>query len=563
MLLDKNLSYTKGDFSDSLTEDTIGSLLERQSNLYPDKEALVSIHQNKRMSYQELNTKVNQLASGLLSIGVKEGDRVAIWAQNCIEWTITQYATAKIGAILVCINPAYKSLELEYALKKVNCSVLIMTRGFKGSNYIELIKQLIPQLGEQESNHAETSKLPSLKSLVLIDERKEKGFYSFRDLFLQDERGIKKVRTICASLRCDQPINIQFTSGTTGSPKGATLTHFNVLNNAFSIADKLAMDERDRLCIPVPLYHCFGMVGGNLTCLTAGACAILCGESFDPLDTLKTIETESCTVLHGVPTMFIAQLRTPELSNFNLSTLRTGAIAGATCPEDLIIEVQEKMRMDDLLIAYGQTETSPLSCMLSPQDPIQKRLSTVGQVLRHTEVKVINLNGNIAERNTIGELCTRGYCVMLGYWNDEEKTSNTIDSEGWLHSGDLAVMDDEGYLSIVGRSKDLIIRGGENIFPRDIEDVLHGLETIEDVAVFGVADDYYGEKVCAWIKLAQGHKVSEDDIKVYLSERIAHFKVPSVIRFVDKFPLTVTGKLQKYKMREFMESEQRSMEQTD
>ncbi|GEM75761.1 AMP-binding protein [Vibrio sagamiensis] len=558
MLLDKGLSYTKGDFSGSLSELTIGSLLEKQATLFPDREALVSAHQGQRISYQELNAQADQLASGLLKIGVKQGDRVGIWSQNCIEWTITQYATAKIGAILVCINPAYKSLELEYALKKVSCSTLIMTRAFKSSNYIDILKQLIPHIGEQDNVHIESSKLPSLKSLVLIDEQKEKGFHSFNDLFLQDKSLIENVRAICHSLRSDQPINIQFTSGTTGSPKGATLTHFNITNNAFSIAEKLRMDETDKLCIPVPLYHCFGMVGGNLTCLVSGACAVLCGESFDPLATLKTVDAERCTILHGVPTMFIAQLRHSELDTFNLTTLRTGAIAGATCPEELIIAVQEKMHMDALLIAYGQTETSPLSCMLGFEDPIEKRLSTVGKVLRHTEVKVIDLSGNTVERNTIGELCTRGYCVMPGYWNDEEKTLTTIDSEGWLHSGDLAIMDDDGYLSIVGRSKDLIIRGGENIFPRDIEDILHGLDAIEDVAIFGVTDDYYGERVCAWVKVAQGYEISEQDIKNYLSERIAHFKVPSLIRFVDEFPLTVTGKLQKYKMRESMESEQKN-----
>jgi fatty-acyl-CoA synthase len=552
---DTLISYSKGDFSGALTEETIGSLLEIQAQRYPEREALISVHQNIRLSYRDLNEQVDMLACGLLELGVKQGDRVGIWAQNCVEWTISQYATAKIGAILVCINPAYRSMELEFALQKVECSTLIMTRSFKTSNYIEILKEIIPEIGCSGDKNITSERLPALKSLVLIDDSEEQGFYSFDKLLISDESKLEEVRALSRSLHAEQPINIQFTSGTTGSPKGATLTHFNILNNAFSIADKLKMDEHDKLCIPVPLYHCFGMVGGNLTCLAAGACVVLSGESFEPLETMKAVESEKCTILHGVPTMFIAQLRHPNFSDFDLSTLRSGVIAGSTCPEELVSGVQDKMHMDGLLIAYGQTETSPLSCMTAFDEPLEKRVTTVGKVLRHTEVKVIDTEGEVVECGVPGELCTRGYCVMVGYWNDQEKTHSTIDSEGWLHSGDLATMDSEGYVSIVGRSKDLIIRGGENIFPRDIEDILHGLDSIEDVAIFGVKDDYYGEVVCAWVITAQGHTCEEETIRHYLSERLSHFKIPSIIRFVDKFPLTVTGKLQKYKMREMMEEE--------
>ncbi|WP_105259133.1 AMP-binding protein [Pseudoalteromonas sp. T1lg88] len=536
----------------SLSEQTIGGYLQGIVDTYEDKEAIVFCHQDIRWSYKRYLEEIERVATGLLALGVQPGDRVGIWSPNNIEWSLIQMATAKIGAIMVCLNPAYRPHELEFAINNVEVKFLVMAQQFKASNYVEMLYQLAPEL--KEPNHqGPIAKLPSLIKVVSIGEQELPGMLPFAQLQnLGRDQHYKQMQEIATLLSPDDAINIQFTSGTTGNPKGATLSHRNILNNGLLVARAMHFNENDRLCIPVPLYHCFGMVLGNLVCVASGACAIFPSLSFEPLTTLKVVEQERCTALHGVPTMFIAQLELPEFSQFDLSTLRTGVMAGATCPQELMRKVHSEFNMTQVLIGYGQTECSPINHITEMDSPIEKQVETVGRAMAHTEVKIIDERGDVAAIGTAGEICARGYCVMQGYWGDEAKTKATIDAQGWLHSGDLGVMDEQGYVTIVGRIKDMIIRGGENIYPREIEELLYLNEAISDAAVFGIPDDKFGEQVCLWLKLKDGHFLNEQQVRDYLKEHLAYFKIPKYIEIVDEYPMTVTGKLQKFKMREQM-----------
>ncbi|MFC0117300.1 AMP-binding protein [Pseudoalteromonas xiamenensis] len=552
----ESLSYSSGPTDTPLNYQTIGDYLESIVDTSPESEAIVVSHQNVRLSYRDYLKKINQVAASLVSLGVKPGDRVGIWSPNNIEWSLIQFATAKIGAIMVCINPAYRPDELEFAINNVSCSVLVMANRFKNSNYVEMLESLAPELRRHGFGQLNAEKLPSLKHVITIEQTPLDCMMSFDEfLTLASDLDHLKAREFASTLTCLDPINIQFTSGTTGRPKGATLSHFNILNNARLVADAMNLSSSDRLCIPVPLYHCFGMVLGNLVCMSVGASAVFPHDSFDPEITLQVVESEKCTGLHGVPTMFIAELELPNFESFNLSTLRTGIMAGATCPEKVMRLVQDKMHMKEVLIGYGQTECSPINHITSIDSPLEKRVNTVGRTMPHTHVKIIDESGNVVPRGKPGELLAKGYCVMSEYWEDPDKTAATIDTQGWLHSGDLAVMDNEGYVQIVGRIKDLIIRGGENIYPREIEETLYHLEQIQDAAVFAVKDERYGEAVCAWLQLKPGYYISEEDVRAYLKDKLAYFKIPKFIRFVDAYPMTVTGKLQKFKMRHIMENE--------
>ncbi|RXF02361.1 AMP-binding protein [Pseudoalteromonas sp. PS5] len=549
-------SYFTGSQTTPLTNLTIGEYFDNIVDNHSHREAIVVSHQSIRLTYRQYLDKINQLAASLLAVGIQPGDRVGIWSPNNLEWSLVQFATAKIGAIMVCINPAYRPSELEYVLNNVECKMLVMAKSFKHSHYVDMIRELAPESYDCMFGELTSKRLPSLKQIVLIDEDSEPGFMNFSALLeMANDAYYIEASAIAANLNADQAINIQFTSGTTGNPKGATLTHRNILNNGLLVANAMKFTEQDKLCIPVPLYHCFGMVLGNLVCLSKGACAVFPNDSFDPLKTLQVVEQEQCTALHGVPTMFIAQLEHPNFSEFNLSSLRTGVMAGSTCPEKVMRQVQTQMHMTDVLIGYGQTECSPINNITEIDSPIDKRVQTVGRAMPHTEVKIIDELGHIAPIGTPGEVCARGYCVMQEYWQDPEKTAATIDADGWLHSGDLAVMDEQGFVSIVGRIKDMIIRGGENIYPREIEEVMYHHPDIQDAAVFGIQDDRYGEEVCAWVQLKPGHYISEDNIREFLKEKLAYFKIPKHIRLVDAYPMTVTGKLQKFKMRDQMEQE--------
>ncbi|GEK11837.1 AMP-binding protein [Pseudoalteromonas peptidolytica] len=549
-------SYFTGSQTTPLTNLTTGQYFDSIVDNHSQREAIVVSHQSIRLTYRQYLDKINQLAASLLAVGIQPGDRVGIWSPNNLEWSLVQFATAKIGAIMVCINPAYRPSELEYVLNNVECKMLVMAKSFKHSHYVDMIRELAPESYDCMFGELISKRLPSLKQIVLIDEGSEPGLINFSTLLeMASDVHYLEASAIAANLNADQAINIQFTSGTTGNPKGATLTHRNILNNGLLVANAMKLTEQDKLCIPVPLYHCFGMVLGNLVCLSKGACAVFPNDSFDPLKTLQVVEQEQCTALHGVPTMFIAQLEHPNFSEFNLSSLRTGVMAGSTCPEKVMRQVQTQMHMTDVLIGYGQTECSPINNITEIDSPIDKRVQTVGRAMPHTEVKIIDELGHIAPIGTPGEVCARGYCVMQEYWQDPEKTAATIDADGWLHSGDLAVMDDQGFVSIVGRIKDMIIRGGENIYPREIEEVMYHHPDIQDAAVFGIQDDRYGEEVCAWVQLKPGHYISEDNIREFLKEKLAYFKIPKHIRLVDAYPMTVTGKLQKFKMRDQMEQE--------
>lgn len=547
-------SYFKGCTDVPLIEQTIGQYLDNIVDNYPDHPAIVVHHQHIRLTYKEYQQQINQLAMGLLSLGVKPGDRVGIWSPNNIEWCLTQFATAKIGAIMVCINPAYRPSELEYALNSVECSTLITASQFKSSNYIEMLNELAPELSHLTADGLNLKKLPHLKNIIRIGDKKSPGMYSFTDVMERPTEAHKlELDAIAATLHCDQDINIQFTSGTTGNPKGATLSHKNILNNGFLMAEAMKLTHQDKLCIPVPLYHCFGMVLGNLVCISKGATAVFPGDSFDPKTTLEVVEKERCTGLHGVPTMFIAELELKEFSNYDLSSLRTGVMAGSTCPEQVMRKVHSLMHMQEVVIGYGQTECSPINNVTETDSPLEKQVTTVGRALAHTEVKIINEVGDIQQIGVPGEVCSRGAGIMRCYWNDEEKTNATIDNEGWLHSGDLGVMDEEGFVAIVGRIKDMIIRGGENIYPREIEEVLYSYPGIQDAAIFGISDEKYGEEVCAWIQPKDDAVLDENAIRDFLQDKLAYFKVPKHIRFVEEYPMTVTGKLQKFKMREQMQ----------
>jgi fatty-acyl-CoA synthase len=545
------LSYVDGASDRPLIGKTVGQFFDETCAKWPSRPALVVRHQKVRFTYGELQQAVDKLAAGLLTLGLNPGDRIGIWSPNNSEWVLTQFATAKAGLILVNINPAYRIAELEYALGKVGCKALILAERFKTSDYIGMLRELAPELGQAQPGDLQSKRLPSLRSVILIGDAWHPGTFRFSEIMARGgPKQTQRIAELGPQLQFDEPINIQFTSGTTGFPKGATLSHHNILNNGFFIAEAMRLTPEDRLCIPVPLYHCFGMVLGNLAAVTHGACMVFPGEGFDPLATLQAVAEERCTALHGVPTMFIAQLDHPEFEKFDLSSLRTGIMAGSPCPIEVMKRAVAKMNLREITIAYGMTETSPVSFQSSTTDPLERRVSTVGRIQPHIEVKIVDRDGRIVPTGTPGELLTRGYCVMLGYWDDEARTREAIDAARWMHTGDLATIDAEGYCNIVGRIKDMVIRGGENVYPREIEEFLYRHPKIQDVQVIGVPDDRYGEEICAWIKLRPGVSASEEEIRAFCRDQIAHYKVPRYIKFVDEFPMTVTGKIQKFIMRE-------------
>jgi fatty-acyl-CoA synthase len=526
-------SYASGTSSVPLIGQTIGANLEATVARFPDREAIVSRHQGVRLTYAEFDARIDLVARGLLARGYAKGDRVGIWAPNCVEWALVQYATAKIGVILVNINPAYRTHEVQYALAQSGCRGLVAATDFKTSDYVAMVE-------------AVRGELPALEHVVFL------GTAGWDDL-LAGASGASDddLRARAATLGFDDPINIQYTSGTTGFPKGATLSHHNILNNGFFVGEGCRYTEADRVCIPVPLYHCFGMVMGNLGCTTHGATIVYPAPAFDPVATLATVEAERCTSLYGVPTMFIAQLAHPDFAGFDLTSLRTGIMAGSPCPVEVMKQAQSAMHLDEITICYGMTETSPVSTQTAVDDPIDKRVGSVGRVHPHVEVQVVDpATGLTVPRGVSGELCTRGYSVMLGYWGDPERTAEAVDAAGWMHTGDLATMDDDGYVNIVGRIKDMIIRGGENVYPREIEEFLYTHPDIVDVQVIGVPDVRYGEEVMAWVKVREGAALTTDDVRAFCQGRIAHYKVPRYVHVADEFPMTVTGKVQKYLMRQ-------------
>jgi len=544
-------SYVHGNGGAPLIGKTIGALLDEVSATDGSREALVVAHQRIRWTYSELKSRSDAFASGLLSLGLEPGDRVGIWAPNCAEWTVAQFATAKAGLILVNINPAYRLSELEHVLRAVGCRALITAARFKTSDYIAMIRELVPELGNG-SGELHSARLPELRHVISIA-GKHDGCESFDWIVERGKQaGNKRLESLSATIQMDDAVNIQFTSGTTGLPKGATLSHHNLINNALFVGEATGIEPGSRVCIPVPLYHCFGMVMGNLGCVTHAATMVYPSESFDPLKTLETVEAERCDVLYGVPTMFIAQLNHPEFSRFDLSSLRRGIMAGAPCPIEVMREVASTMHMSEITIAYGMTETSPVSFQSSRDDPLELRVSTVGRIQPHLEVKIVDRDGRMVPLGEAGELCTRGYSVMLGYWNDEARTREAVDSAGWMHTGDLATIDDDGYCRIVGRIKDMVIRGGENIYPREVEEYLYSHPDIQDVQIFGVPDTKYGEELCAWIVAKAGTTLDEEGVRSFCQDRISRYKVPRHIRFVESFPSTVTGKVQKFAMREVM-----------
>ena len=544
-------SYVHGACATPLIGQTIGAYFDRTAEQYGERDALIVRHRQIRWNWRELQQRVDDFAAGLIALGLERGERVGIWSPNNAEWVVTQFATAKAGLILVNINPAYRVTELEYALNKSGCAALITAARFKTSDYLAMLGELAPELATASPNALSAARLPALHLVVTIGEAEAPGalrFDAVYDLAGTAERD--RLAGLAGQLQFDDPINIQFTSGTTGFPKGATLTHHNILNNGFFIGEAMKLGPDDRLCIPVPLYHCFGMVLGNLACLTHGSAMVYPGEGFDPLATLEAAEAERCTALHGVPTMFIAEMDHPDFGRFDLSSLRTGIMAGSPCPIEVMKRAVERMHLAEITIAYGMTETSPVSFQSSTDDPIERRVATVGRVQPHIEVKIVDAAGHIVPRGVPGELLTRGYSVMLGYWDDEERTREAIDPARWMRTGDLATIDDEGYCNIVGRIKDMVIRGGENVYPREIEEFLYRHPKIQDVQVIGVPDRHYGEELCAWVRLHDGETATVEDIRTFCQGQIAHYKIPRYVRFVDAFPMTVTGKVQKFLMRE-------------
>ncbi|MBL8463664.1 MAG: AMP-binding protein [Thauera sp.] len=549
-------SYVHGASDKPLIGQTIGRFFDEACARHAGREALVVRHQDVRLTYAQLKSKVDALACGLMRLGLEPGERIGIWSQNTLEWTLTQFASAKAGLVLVNINPAYRRSELEYALNKVGCRALVLSPAFKTSNYLEMIADLAPELGHCEPGLLRSHRLPALEMVIRMGADTSPGMINFDALLRTPSREeLTALAVLSEKLQFDDPINIQFTSGTTGHPKGATLSHHNILNNGFFVGEAIKLVPGDRLCIPVPLYHCFGMVMGNLGCLTHGATMVYPAEAFEPLAVLETVAQEKCTGLYGVPTMFIAALDHPRFADFDLSSLRTGIMAGSPCPIEVMKRVIGKMNMAEVTIAYGMTETSPVSFQSGTDDPIDRRVSTVGRVQPHLEVKIVDNEGRIVPRGQSGELCTRGYSVMLGYWDDEAKTKEAIDAGGWMHTGDLAVIDDEGYCNIVGRIKDMVIRGGENIYPREIEEFLYAHPKVLDVQVVGIPDERFGEELCAWIIVREGERLAEDEVREYCKGQIAHYKIPRYLRFVDSFPMTVTGKIQKFLIRQKMKEE--------
>ena len=525
-------SYTHGPSMIRLLGETIGQNLRRTAEKFPDREALICVHQQYRASYAEFWQQTEKVAKAFLAIGVQKGDRIGIWSPNRYEWVLVQYATARIGAILVNINPAYRIHELSYVLQQSGTSLLMSAASFKDSNYRAMIEEA-------------SLTCPDLREVIYFDIDWERFLYKAKET---DDKKLEKVEN---TIQFDDPVNIQYTSGTTGFPKGVTLSHYNILNNGYFIGQRLQYSSLDKVCIPVPLYHCFGMVIGNLCCTSHGACMVFPSESFDPLKVLEAIQKEKCTSLYGVPTMFIAELQFPDFDRFDLSSLRTGVMAGSPCPVEVMKQVQSRMHMKEVGICYGMTETSPVSTQTLMGTPLEKQVSTVGTIQDHLEIKIIDPEtGFVQDRTIPGELCTRGYSVMLGYWNNAKATAEAIDASRWMHSGDLATMDEEGYINIVGRIKDMICRGGENIYPREIEEFLYKHPSIADVQVIGVPDEKYGEEVMAWVKLKTGGDVSVEELSSYCKNQIAHYKIPKYWKFVEGFPMTVTGKIRKVAMRE-------------
>jgi fatty-acyl-CoA synthase len=549
-------SYVHGTSPTPLIGETIGVNLERARLRWPGNEAVVVCHQGVRWTYEDLNREADGLAAGLLALGLEPGERVGVWSPNNAEWIAAQFATAKAGLVLVNINPAYRLAELEYALNKVGCAALITADRFKTSDYIAMLRDLVPELDGARPGELQAERVPSLKSVIRLGRDRTAGMFNLSEVAVSGgEAERRRLAGLAETLQFDDPINIQFTSGTTGTPKATALTHHNILNNAFFAARIMRFSEADRLCVPVPMYHCFGMVLGSLLCVTHGAAMVFPSAGFDARATLQAIAVERCTALHGVPTMFIAELEEPGFEGFDLSSLRTGIIAGAPCPVELMHRLIEDMHLTEITIGYGMTETGPLSFQTAPEDSVERRVETVGRVMPHTEVKIVDAEGRVVPAGTPGELLTRGYCVMPYYWGDPEKTAKAIDAARWIASGDVATLDEEGYCRIVGRIKDMVIRGGENIFPREIEEFLFEHPKIEDVQVIGVPDPRYGEELCACIMLHEGESLSEAEVRAFCEGRIAHFKIPRYIAFLEAFPMTVTGKVQKFLLRERMTEE--------
>jgi fatty-acyl-CoA synthase len=549
------LSFVSGTSDQPLLYRTVDGVLKAAVGTVPDRPALVVPFQSVRLTFAEFDREVERAARGMLACGLKPGERIGIWAPNCAEWILTMFGAARAGLILVNLNPAYRCTELEFALRVVGCRALVFAPRFKTSDYAAMLQSLIPELPSAAPGRLVCAAFPELRLLVQLGAAPMGGTLSFDDLLAS---GHDLDPTVPASIEeqldADQVFNIQFTSGTTGTPKGATLTHFNIVNNGFFVGEGMRLTADDRICIPVPLYHCFGMVLGVLAAMTHGAASVLSGDGFEPLAVLEIVASERCTALYGVPTMFIAELEHPRFGEFDLSTLRTGIMAGSPCPIAVMRRVVAEMHMPEVTICYGMTETSPVSFQSQPDDPLERRVGTVGRVHPHVQVKIIDTDGRVTPRGTAGELLTRGYSVMRGYWGDPERTREAIDAGGWMHTGDLGVIDEQGYCNIVGRVKDMIIRGGENVSPREIEEFLYRHPAVFDVAVVGVPDARYGEAVCACIRLREGMAATEDEIRAFCRGQIAHYKVPCYVRFVDSFPLTISGKVQKYLIREHLRS---------
>ena len=550
------LSHVRGSQALPLSDATVSRLLADTVRQHPERLAVVVREQGVRWSWREFQAQVDALASGLRLHGLRRGDRVGIWSPNRVEWLVTQFATARLGLVLVNINPAYRLAELEYALNKVGCRALVCAERLRSSDYLGMLQTLAPELVSCAPGQLRAARLPALELVIRMGEGHTPGMLRYDEVVAAGRArpDAAALDAIGTGLGCHDAINVQFTSGTTGAPKGATLTHHNIVNNARCVAQAMRFSEQDVLCIPVPLYHCFGMVLAVLACVSTGAAMVFPGEVFDPLATLAAVAEERCTALHGVPTMFIAELDHPEFARFDLSSLRTGIMAGSPCPIETMKRVVSAMHMGEVTIAYGMTETSPVSFQSATTDPLDKRVTTVGRVQPHLEVKIVDTEGRTVPVGEKGELCTRGYSVMLGYWQDEARTAEAV-RDGWMHTGDLATLDDEGYCNIVGRVKDMLIRGGENVYPREIEEFLFRHPKVAQVQVFGVPDPKYGEEICAWIVLKPGQSATDTDIRDFCRDQIAHYKVPRYVRFVDELPMTVTGKAQKFVMRERMVAE--------
>ncbi len=551
-----DLSYVSGASTKPLLGQTIGAAFDAACTAHPDVPALISRHQKIRWTYAQMKERVDALAAGLLALGLEPGDRIGVWAPNCAEWAVTQFATAKAGLILVNINPAYRLSEAEYALNKVGCKALVTAIAHKTSEYLHMLRELAPELAAARPGDLQAKRLPALRLVITLGEQEHAGCLAFHQACdAGTPADTARVAEIGAALQFDDAINIQFTSGTTGFPKGATLSHHNILNNGYFVAEAIGLRVGERLCIPVPLYHCFGMVMGNLGCVTHAATMVYPSEGFDPLAVLDAVEAEACAALYGVPTMFIAMLGCERFGEFDLTSLRTGIMAGSPCPIEVMKQVIDRMHMPQVTIAYGMTETSPVSFQSGCDDSLEVRVATVGHVQPHLEVKIVDEAGRIVPRGATGELCTRGYSVMLGYWDDPERTAEALDPAGWMHTGDRATLDADGCGNIVGRIKDMVIRGGENVYPREVEEYLYRHPAIADVQVIGIPDAKYGEELCAWIVLKPGAELTVEDVRGFCQGQIAHYKIPRHIKFVEGFPTTVTGKVQKFAMREAMIAE--------